>query len=770
MRPGWSNETFGEYLCGNMSSYGSSLAIVTISGTTNAFPYLLPDCFYDGLSTVSGIRTYFVAVQGNSTYPDPLVRTMRAMRAAPQFLVFMIETSFLLDDLGHRYSVDWDAIMERMSYISIFSLSGTYIGRTTLPSIPSIMQDFDLSQCGIIATLPDRLLNQTDLRASNQIVLNVILKKNQIYGTIPSGFLSAAGSTTGISFDFSYNNLTGDVPAGLFGISPWSEVKTLYLSFSYNSLNGTLPEHLFPANSFPLTQTVTVSFDNNLLTGNIPGTLLQDAFSVVYTLELDLQVNRLTGSISSGLLLLNSSSVASQYPMQYYYIQLDENELDGKIDSDLFAAFNWSQIRSFRFQASENQLTGDLPSSIFNGQSAPFMTTLNFFIGDNPKLAGTIPPTMLPSLEGDASVTSAQILNFYLDISNTNMTGTITIPGFPSRPAALRLQISAYNSNITYLDFDDTAYASAFTMEFEGCPFLTGSLPDSIFNASSILGYLGISSPLFSGRLPDLGSLTAPWLLGLRLDGSAIDVCSAPRTRWSTANFINPCTFSPSFANTSGCADLYPVMCKSIQPPSPPPPTSSPPSSQVTCVQSSSPGPSFTCIDGHWTYVGTFTSPTITIPSGGGSSVVISGEVTSTTIIFQGTGTSLDVDGCVANLSSVVIELTKEGVESLQTKNPYTLITYSDSCASPLVAVTVKTSGTCKKVNVKKISDAGTLGALFAVDSSGCKTWWIILVSVICGIILLAIIVLIILVACVPSINDKVFRYRKRSRAGRANV
>ena len=79
----------------------------------------------------------------------------------------------------------------------------------------------------------------------------------------------------------------------------------------------------------------------------------------------------------------------------------------------------------------------------------------------------------------------------------------------------------------------------------------------------------------------------------------------------------------------------------------------------------------------------------------------------------------------------------------------------------------------CEKTLVEPVvtaSEAGKqLEVIFSVDSSECTNesveWWIIVVPIVCGLILLA--VVFVLIVCVsPTLRKKVFPYRERYKGG----
>lgn len=191
-----------------------------------------------------------------------------------------------------------------------------------------------------------------------------------------------------------------------------------------------------------------------------------------------------------------------------------------------------------------------------------------------------------------------------------------------------------------------------------------------------------------------------------------------------------------------------------------------------------SPGASFTCVNGVWTSSGSVTQQTVTI--GSSTTVVVSGDLNITeSVIISGTTASLGVTGCVYFNGSVLILLTAADIEKLSTTSQtITYITYSsDNCTDSsdlsTLPVSISTSGTtgCKKLKSQNDSTKQALAISFTLDDSGCKSrWWIIVVAVVGGVVLLVVIAVLI-VTFVPSARAKVRPFWVRSQRGQnANV
>lgn len=139
--------------------------------------------------------------------------------------------------------------------------------------------------------------------------------------------------------------------------------------------------------------------------------------------------------------------------------------------------------------------------------------------------------------------------------------------------------------------------------------------------------------------------------------------------------------------------------------------------------------------------------------------IVIEGNLTSSTVIFSSINSSIAVSGCFDGLKQVTLTLTQEDVEKLE-KTPgksilQTLLNLresgSNSSCSSLSAVQVaisKQPDSCQKVKVDqaKSSSEASLVAVFTLDRSQCNLWWIILVPVLSGLVIIAVVATIVVV------------------------
>jgi alpha-tubulin suppressor-like RCC1 family protein len=187
--------------------------------------------------------------------------------------------------------------------------------------------------------------------------------------------------------------------------------------------------------------------------------------------------------------------------------------------------------------------------------------------------------------------------------------------------------------------------------------------------------------------------------------------------------------------------------------------------SPPSCI-GSAPDPSFTCINGVWTKVGDFvvggpngtetvipiTGPTVilgnlTIQPGGTITISPPGS-----IIGNSNAPLLNVTGCFVLDGELKIELTEETWKSFKSKlNSKQVLLVESSClmlSGGAVTQVVTTPKDCRKTSAT-ISDVDRPGgrhglvSVFNVNRSKCQTWWIILLSVIGGILVIVSVILI---------------------------
>ena len=185
----------------------------------------------------------------------------------------------------------------------------------------------------------------------------------------------------------------------------------------------------------------------------------------------------------------------------------------------------------------------------------------------------------------------------------------------------------------------------------------------------------------------------------------------------------------------------------------------------------------FSCVNGNWVSDGDVNLPNITI---GTTPVLINGSFTSNgTLIFTGSSSvPITILACLSiNSSDIVIYLTSEQVEQLAKASPEDrkrlLLSFNqticDNAAISLSTLTVQVIGHQKcdrKVSAaldNEIQSKGTLSAVFNIGSANCKRWWIPLVAVVGG-ILLVVLILALIFTFSNRARECIRPYSKRNR------
>ena len=202
------------------------------------------------------------------------------------------------------------------------------------------------------------------------------------------------------------------------------------------------------------------------------------------------------------------------------------------------------------------------------------------------------------------------------------------------------------------------------------------------------------------------------------------------------------------------CAQLWtPCYYNNISLLNAPPPT--------YCV-GTEPSSSFFCVNGVWTFFGTMTTPNLTISGlvsiNGNLNITSSNSSSAPTLTVKGSSlnssrASLSVSQCVESSSnlSVVVELNNGDIDSIYSQSShqgsFTLLSQEGTnCSLNLstIPVRVTQSSTCKQVAVSNKSSYNNLSLILDVNGLKCDLWWIILISVIGGLLVIGIVVFLI--------------------------
>lgn len=433
----------------------------------------------------------------------------------------------------------------------------------------------------------------------------------------------------------------------------------------------------------------------------------------------------------------------------YGTIDLSGNQISGTIPDALFWAVDLSPFISLLVDLSNNKLEGSLPTALFNYTTAPLLTFFQAKFSGNSGLGGSIPSTFLSSFNpapstSTSTVASGSSMSAFIYLDGTGITGTLSIPDFSERVALAPLQLTfyAYGSRLQALDIHHNASLALHYLDVSSSTQLTGTLPNSLFASSSILSSLYASNTALSGSMPNLGTLGALKLKNLDLSATNIDFCAGTRVAWNPVS-INTCLLTSTSAYS--CPLVYPRSCSITAPPALGVPLTSgpPPCSNVT-----RPSPSFICIDGHWSLKDLFNETTLVLPSDAGE--VFVGNMTSTEVTFQGLGTTLIITGCAPNLEAASLTVSRREQERIGRPLTQTLIaTGPESRCTNTSGVALRielADAGCKRTTTSQPAEMGRISVVISVQSSRCRTWWIILVSVLSSV---AVILLVIFAATV---------------------
>lgn len=173
----------------------------------------------------------------------------------------------------------------------------------------------------------------------------------------------------------------------------------------------------------------------------------------------------------------------------------------------------------------------------------------------------------------------------------------------------------------------------------------------------------------------------------------------------------------------------------------------SPPSSQFACNETT----------GVYYSTGSVSSPTTLVIS---APTVINGSLTiGTGLVLEGLSSTIAVSECLSFNDTIVITvvITTGDYEKLKTgSKTYNLLTFNGKCvnaSNAAVNIDVKSEGVskCHKMSANAQTTDSTLSAVFTLNSGSCNNWWIVLVSVVCGVLFLAVVLILIFTLYKPA-------------------
>lgn len=596
--------------------------------------------------------------------------------------------------------------------------------------------------------------------------LTTILDYNHLTGTIPSNLFSNLSLSTGNSFQFSIegNWLSGALTTALFAPLSGKLLSSFNFNANYISLT-TIPDGLFPGDLLGGSATFQFEAQSCGLTGTLPPTLLHGLSSLTF-FRFDTSYNQLSGSLPSSL--FSSWSWSGSYD---FYYAVNNNSLSGSIPAGLLTTglAASTTMSNIALELDANRLSGTLPS-LFTSSDGTVTISVTYFIYlrfNNNSLSGPLPSGLL------SSMTMATDTSLSLDVSdnplNTEFPSDLLkpLPGYRAFVTANNAKLygsppaecwANANTWVTY-SFAGNALNGTIPSAWASCvftsidlssnPSLHGTIPSSLLQISALTTFSASSTSL-TGTLPTVAST----LTSLSLLNTQLSFCDESSLS-SLDEFVGTC--SVSGGGVCACAKSYDAVCTVVCAP---------------CSNSTRPSTDFTCVYGVWTASST-NATTIVIPSGAGT-VVVTGNLTSTGVVIQGLGSSINVTGTVANLTHITIELSQSQAESIGSSSVLqVLLNTGNSSDLSSVTVSSKVTSGCKKVKAEKtVTNGGaTLGAYLTLDKSGCNTWWIIVVAVVAGVVVIGVSIIILLAIFNKSCREKMRPYSsRRQRASQKSV
>jgi hypothetical protein len=308
-----------------------------------------------------------------------------------------------------------------------------------------------------------------------------------------------------------------------------------------------------------------------------------------------------------------------------------------------------------------------------------------------------------------------------------------------------------------------------------------GFLPPSRFYS------IGISD----SSIPSPSSVTLPNLQNaniVSIDFASTDMnCTdllvyGNGTSQSWAYFFNPVTqiVEPIFNTSNKIAFLsWSNMLLNPLPPAPPvvpplepaliePPTPPPTSDSGCNPPKPQPEASFTCdpLTHLWTSSASIESVTVSISN----PVVIVGDLNvSSTITFNGLGSLLNVTGCIDLKGNVEVILSGEELKNLEKTKEKTQLLVVSGCSrssldETLFVVSAPSKKKCQRIEAKSSSTVNTLSVVLNYNGNKCNTWWIIVASVIGGLVLITVVTIALLATLNSKVKNKFRPYWARNK------
>lgn len=314
---------------------------------------------------------------------------------------------------------------------------------------------------------------------------------------------------------------------------------------------------------------------------------------------------------------------------------------------------------------------------------------------------------------------------------------------------------ASISSNSELLYWNNVPWSTGAVYDFF-CIFSAPSLYCGSYNGYNRIDLL--TSPGYTGITAITYSREKPQIFAMR----------SPRDCPHCAPITTATLFNDIYATRDSQTGPIPASPKPAQadptanPPSPPPPeaptvpqssptppapsqaptelaTARPPEAPAaandTCPDPAPDFGSFKCSNGTWVCAKSISERNVTFTGKAkvGGSLIITNET-----IFRGLGSSVSVGECYNVDGIILLDLTDEELQDLESKNVTSLhLINGIACPENATAATFEIMvraphDTCSSLKIKATIDAHGLVAIFSVNSIKCKIWWISLGSA-CG-------------------------------------
>ena len=816
------NATFASWFCDDVDVSAETVTITGVEGMI----FALPSCFAQG-TNVKTFTADYIGIEDFRFFPQSLEEIdLSYTNFVPNQAAAMDSLSgFQIDG-----SVLWNKVWPQLPNITSFTVINSYLVGAVPPLLPPKLNTLVITGCRLSGPIPSGMLLNHPLPPV-PTTFELSLSENEINGTLPEDLFNGftANGWDAIKIDFANNKLSGPIPQNFLWSLANAAIPNLFqLLLTNNEFYGLPTQSIFPKNMVALNARVKLDISDNTFEGGIPSALFANLtqfsgfeftadhcgfsgnlparlFSSDWTkgptlspFVISLAENFFNGPIPDSLLVGGLKSNATFKDLN---LDLSHNALEGSLPEGLFytstgatqpdsrrddrtgratpqsanaadqartkadqAQFEDPVVISISFdlaiviQASHNQLTA-LPSNLFQHSEMPSLSTFFFALNDNPIIGG-IPVSLFEPIPSNIDA------EYKIQFSNTQITGSPPPHCWTSGSTHWDQSNSDLSGTIP-LAWQECKW---YYMSFDSNPRFASTIPAALFNMTNIETFSASNTPL-TGILPPLGSS----LKVLRLRNTSLDFCDA-RSSASIESYGYECLINGS--NACDCVSHYTrcgAECSAVTPApfNPPLPfitpiSSIPISSAKPCSKKSRPSPEFICIDGAWTSNSTNTTKLV-VPPGAGT-VVVTGNLTSTTVVIQGIGSTINITGSVTNLTTITVELSSAEVDALGKGKVLQILLNTGNGTGSVqleqVGVNSRVTSGCKKVKAEKVvlNEGQTLAAYLSVDSSGCNRWWTILVSVVVSAIVLALIVLVLLAVFCKPFREKVRPYSKARR------